>query len=87
MKAGKISKKVECALLKITSDYPTYAPVEKYLRKSGAMIDDIDYSDDVTAKIFVPIDDKNAFIQSVSEASLGRSNIIDTGIVEFKKLD
>lgn len=51
------------------------------------MIDDIDYSDDVTAKIFVPIDDKNAFILSVSEASLGRSNIIDTGIVEFKKLD
>ncbi len=87
VKAGKISKKVECALLKITSDYPTYATVEKYLRKSGAMIDDIDYSDDVTAKIYVPIDDKNAFIQSVSEASLGRSNIIDTGIVEFKKLD
>ena len=73
--------------MKIISDYPTYATVEKYLRKSGAMIDDIDYSDDVTAKIFVPIDDKNAFIQSVSEASLGRSNIIDTGIVEFKKLD
>ena len=82
VKAGKISKKVECALLKITSDYPTYATVER-----GAIVGDIDYSDDVTAKIFVPIDDKNAFIQSVSEASLGRSNIIDTGIVEFKKPD
>ena len=51
------------------------------------MIDEVSYCDDVTVKVFVPLDDKNAFIQSVSEASLGRSNIIDTGIVEFKKLD
>lgn len=87
VKAGKISKKVECALLKIISDYPTYATVEKYLRKSGALIDDIDYSDDVTAKVYVPLDDKNSFIQSVNESSLGRSHIVDTGIVDFKKLD
>ncbi len=87
VKAGKISKKVECALVEIKSDYPTHATVEKLLRKRNVLIDEVAYCDDVTVKVFVPLDDKNSFIQSVSEASLGRSNIIDTGIVEFKKLD
>lgn len=87
VKAGKISQKVECALVEIKSDYPTHATVEKLLRKSNVLIDEVAYCDEVTVKIFVPLDDKNSFIQSVNESSLGRSHIVDTGIVDFKKLD
>lgn len=87
VKAGKISQKVECALVEIKSDYPTHATVEKLLRKSNVLIDEVSYCDDVTVKVFVPLDDKNSFIQSVNESSLGRSQIVDTGIVDFKKLD
>lgn len=87
VKAGKISRKVECALVEIKSDYPTHATVEKLLRKSNVLIDEVDYCDDVTVKVFVPLDDKNSFMQSVNESSLGRSHIVDTGIVDFKKLD
>lgn len=87
VKAGKISQKVECALVEIKSDYPTHATVEKLLRKSNVLIDEVSYCDDVTVKVFVPLDDKNSFIQSVNESSLGRSHIVDTGIVDFKKLD
>ncbi len=87
VKAGKISQKVECALVEIKSDYPTHATVEKLLRKSNVLIDEVSYCDEVTVKVFVPLDDKNSFIQSVNESSLGRSHIVDTGIVDFKKLD
>lgn len=87
VRIGKISQKAECALVKIKSDYPTHATVEKYLRKSGVLIDDIEYSDDVTAKIYVRLDEKDAFVEGVREASLGRSVIENTGIVCFKKLD
>lgn len=87
VKAGKISRKVECALVEIKSDYPTHATVEKLLRKSNVLIGEVAYCDDVTVKVFVPLDDKNSFMQSVNESSLGRSHIVDTGIVDFKKLD
>ena len=87
VRAGKISQKAECALVEIKSDYPTHATVEKYLRKSGVLIDDIDYSDEVATKVFVRLDDKDSFIEGVKEASLGRSTIDDTGIVCFKRLD
>lgn len=87
VRAGKISQKAECALVEIKSDYPTHATLEKYFRKSGVLIDDIDYSDEVTAKVFVRLDDKDSFIEGVKETSLGRSAIDDTGIVCFKKLD
>lgn len=87
VKAGRISQKVECALVEIKSDYPTHATVEKLFRKSNVLIDEVAYCDDVTVKVFVPLDDKNSFIQSVNESSLGRSHIVDTGIVDFKKLD
>ena len=87
VRAGKISQKAECALVEIKSDYPTHATVEKYLRKSGVLIDDIDYSDEVATKVFVRLDDKDSFIEGVKVASLGRSTIDDTGIVCFKRLD
>ncbi len=87
VRAGKISQKVECALVEIKSDYPTHATVEKLLRKSNVVLDNVSYDNDVTVKVFVPLDDKLDFILSVKEASLGRSHIVDTGIVNFKKLD
>lgn len=87
VRAGKISQKVECALVEIKSDYPTHATVEKLLRKSNVVLDNVSYDNDVTVKVFVPLDDKLDFIQSVKEASLGRSHIVDTDIVNFKKLD
>lgn len=86
VKSGKISQKAESALVEIRADYPTHAIVEKYLRKSGVLIDDITYDNDVTSKVYVALDEKNAFIEGVSEASLGRANVVDTGVVCFKKL-
>lgn len=86
VKSGKISQKAESALVEIRADYPTHAIVEKYLRKNGVLIDDVTYDNDVTSKVYVALDEKSAFIEGVSEASLGRANVVDTGVVCFKKL-
>ena len=86
VKSGKISQKAESALVEIRADYPTHATVEKYLRKSGVLIDDVTYDNDVTSKVYVALDEKNAFIEGANEASLGRANVVDTGVVCFKKL-
>ncbi len=86
VKKSKISQKVECKLVEIISDYATHATIDKTLRKSDVAIDEIVFSDDVTAKVFVPLDNVREFENSVKEASLGRSTVVDSGVVKFEKL-
>lgn len=81
---GKINAKVECEEILITSDYPTYAVVEKFLRKRNTVIDAIDYNNDVRCTVFVPLDDVESFISGLKEATIGRAQIDATGKIIYK---
>lgn len=84
VKAGKISQKVQCAEIAINADYPTFAVLDKYIRKSGAIFDCVEYGQDVECKVFVPYDDVDAFVSSVRELSGGKADVIVTGNKEYK---
>ena len=84
VKAGKISQKVLCTQIRITADYPTFAVIDKYIRKSGVVVDDVEYGQDVICKVFVPEDDASAFLSSVREISGGKAAVILTGDKEYK---
>lgn len=81
---GKINVKVECEEILITSDYPTYAVVEKFLRKRNTVIDAIDYNNDVRCTVFVSLDDVESFISGLKEATIGRAQIDATGKIIYK---
>lgn len=84
VKAGKISQKVQCAEIEINADYPTFAVLDKYIRKSGAIFDCVEYGQDVECKVFVPDDGVDAFVSSVRELSGGKADVIVTGNKEYK---
>ncbi len=84
VKVGKISQKVQCAEIAINADYPTFAVLDKYIRKSDAIFDCVEYGQNVECKVFVPDDDVDAFVSSVRELSGGKADVIVTGNKEYK---
>ncbi len=84
VKAGKISQKVQCSEIAINADYPTFAVLDKFIRKSGVVVDGVEYGQDVDCKVFVPEDDADAFVASVRELSGGKADVKVTGNKEYK---
>ncbi len=84
VKAGKISQKVQCSEIAINADYPTFAVLDKFIRKSGVVVDGVEYGQDVECKVFVPEDEADAFVASVRELSGGKADVKVTGNKEYK---
>ena len=73
VKIAKISQKIECALVEVTASYSDYAVLEKYIRKSVCSLSEVEYGDNVTARIFVPLDSAPDFELSIKELSGARA--------------
>lgn len=86
VKAGVISQKVLCAQIRITADYPTFAVLDKYIRKSGAVVEGVEYGQDVECKVYMPEDDVDAFVASLRELSGGKADVTATGDKEYKRV-
>lgn len=86
VKAGVISQKVLCTQIRITADYPTFAVLDKYIRKSGAVVDGVEYGQDVECKVYVPEDDVDSFVASLRELSGGKADVTATGDKEYKRV-
>lgn len=86
VKAGVISQKVLCNCIAIKADYPTFAILDKYIRKSGAVVGGVEYGQDVECKVFVPEDDVEAFVASLRELSGGKADVTATGDKEYKRV-
>ena len=86
VKAGKVSQKVLCTQIRITADYPTFAVLDKYVRKSGAVVEGVEYGQDVECKVYVPEDDVDAFVASLRELSGGKADVTATGDKEYKRV-
>ncbi len=84
--ASTISQKIECGGVDIASDYATFAPIEKYLRRANIHIDNIEYGNDVRCTVFVPTDDVDALIATLTELSSGRAQISKNAVYQFKKM-
>ena len=84
VKACKISQKVQCSEIEINADYPTFAVLDKFIRKSGVVVDGVEYGQNVDCKVFVPEDDADAFVASVRELSGGKADVKTTGNKEYK---
>ena len=85
VKAGKVSQKVLCTQIRISADYPTFAVLDKYVRKSGAVVEGVEYGQDVECKVYVPEDDVDAFVASLRELSGGKADVTATGDKEYKR--
>lgn len=83
---AKINVKIECEEIEIISDYATHAVVEKFLRKNNTIIDDIVYDNDVKCRVYVPLDEVKSFIGNLTEATIGRAQIANTGNIAYKNL-
>lgn len=86
VQVGKINVKVECEEIEIISDYATHAVVDKFLRKNNVIIDGIDYDNDVKCRVYVPLDEVKGFIGNLTEATIGRAQIVNTGNIAYKNL-
>lgn len=84
--AGKISVKTQCVGIEISADYPTFAVVEKHIRKGDAIIDDISYGDGVECKVFVCEDDAKTFADKICEMSAGRVHVEVLNEKRFEKI-
>jgi len=86
VKSGVISQKVLCDSIVVKADYPTFAILDKYIRKSGVVIDGVEYGQDVECKVYVPEDDVDAFVASLRELSGGKADVTATGDKEYKRV-
>lgn len=86
VKAGKVSQKVLCTQIRISADYPTFAVLDKYVRKSGAVVEGVEYGQDVECKAYVPEDDVDVFVASLRELSGGKADVTATGDKEYKRI-
>lgn len=84
VKAGKISQKVLCKQIAVTADYPSFAVIDKFIRKSGVVVDCVEYGQDVACRVFVPEDDAEAFVSSVREISGGKADVVMTDNKEYR---
>ena len=83
---GKISVKTECVALEISADYPTFAILEKFIRKGDAIIDDITYFDTVRCRVFVKTDDAKEFADKICELSAARARVEILNEKRFEKI-
>lgn len=86
VKAGVISQKVLCDCIAVKADYPTFAILDKFIRKSGVVIDGVEYGQDVECKVYVPEDDVDAFKASLKELSGGKADVTATGDKDYKRI-
>lgn len=82
---GKIAVKIQCERLLLTADYATHSVVEKFLRKSKCIIEDIAYDNKVTSVVYVALDDVESFVGELLDVTLGRARIVRTGEYAYKK--
>lgn len=83
---GKISVKTECVALEISADYPTFAILEKFIRKGDAIIGDITYFDTVRCRVFVKTDDVKEFADKICELSAARARVEILDEKRFEKV-
>ncbi len=84
--ASKISQKIECEGVEIVADYPTFAPIEKSIRRNDYLIEDIEYGNEVKCTIYIPTDDVDTVCTSLLEMSSGKAKITKLGLYQYKKM-
>ncbi len=87
LKRAKISKKAECKRADIFVDYALSSSLDKHIRESGVTVEEMSYLDGVSAKVFVPIDDYDKFLEGVNELSFGSAKILRSDEVAFKRIN
>lgn len=80
-----ISEKVQCRLVRISADYSVHSVIEKHLRKTNCVVDDIVYGQEVESRVFVPCDDADAFVNDINEISAGKAFVEKTDELDYKK--
>ena len=70
--AGGIVTRAMCARLKIVCDYTFYGKLASLIPESGGIIEDTEYTDNVTVVFRLPLDDCGAFAAKLTDASNGR---------------
>lgn len=74
-------------IIGVTIDYTWLGKVENEVRQSTYTIKDIDYTDDVTMYIYVPLDKKESFTEWMTELTNGQATIetVDTIFREIQQ--
>ena len=67
-----------CRVLEFTVDYPRYGGVEGFV-KSNAMVDSVDFLENVRFRVTVPEDRAEAFIKELVERTDGRAAPVSVG--------
>ena len=67
-----------CRVLEFTVDYPRYGGVEGFV-KSNAMVDSVDFLENVRCRVTVPEDRAEAFIKELVERTDGRAAPVSVG--------
>lgn len=77
--AAQIIKKILCESFVIELEYNLLGRTQHLLEEKNYSIESIDYSDGVTLRIPVPVDDKASFIRLVEDVSGAKAGIITAG--------
>ncbi len=68
-------------IIGVTIDYTWLGKVENEVRQSTYTIKDIDYTNDVTMYIYVPLEKKESFIEWMTELTNGQAEIATTDTI------
>jgi uncharacterized YigZ family protein len=80
-KAGEVIKKIH-KLIIIKIDYSLFGSVQRVIEETGYKIEDVEYTDKVSIKIFVPEKDSQKFIKHVIDLTNDRAEV-NTGQAKF----
>jgi len=71
--SAKVSEKFESKEINISTDYSTWSILEKNIRKANAIVNSINYGDNVESSIFVKLDDVDRIKSLIDENSQGKA--------------
>lgn len=77
--AGLIVTMKLCKVLKVTCDYNFYGRLNSLIPESGGVIDDTEFSDNVTVTFEIPVEAVEQFNAKLTDLSLGKFKSEETG--------
>ncbi len=80
-----ISQKRESRSVEVKAGYSDFSTLDKFLRNSVCRVGNVEYGDEVRAKVFVPSDGVNAFVRSVCEITGARADCIISADTFYEK--
>jgi putative IMPACT (imprinted ancient) family translation regulator len=79
VEAGGIVLRAKLSMLSVTCTYADYQKITPYLSAEQLRIDDTAFGADVTVCVAMPVENRDAFLASMTEVTNGRAVLEEKG--------